>query len=324
VRTYWLSFHASYACRHSGACCSSGWDIPIEQTRTRAIEQAIGAGSVVAPAQWLRRVAEAPADVAGVLAVRDEGHCVFHQAPGCAIHTVLGHTAIPAACQHFPRIALIDPRGVFVTLSHYCPTAAGLLVDAAGPTSIVEGPDALPEGIAPEGLDARDALPPSESPHRLLDWDGYSAWERRAVGTLCSGGSPDSALDALDSRARRVPEGALLAVAGEAVPPTYSRPQLTPPKPSGPDLPPPVAGRYLAAHVFASWMAYQGNGLLATVLYLRTVLTVVRSELARGRSPIDAIRQADLLLRHLIDRQVLATGLSRLAQGAANSTTSGP
>jgi hypothetical protein len=71
-------------------------------------------------------------------------------------------------------------------------------------------------------------------------------------------------------------------------------------------------------------MAYQGNGLLATVLYLRTVLTVVRSELARGRSLIDAIRQADLLLRHLIDRQVLATGLSRLAQGAANSTTSGP
>jgi hypothetical protein len=25
-----LSIHADYACRHSGACCSAGWTIPVE------------------------------------------------------------------------------------------------------------------------------------------------------------------------------------------------------------------------------------------------------------------------------------------------------
>ncbi len=313
MRTYWLSFHAPYACRHSGACCSAGWDIPIEHVRVRAIEDAIGAGRLAAPVRWMRVVAGAPDDVAGVLQVGNAGRCVFHQAPGCAIHGALGHAAIPSACQHFPRIALIDRRGVFVTLSHYCPTAATLLMDAVEPVAIVEGPAVLPDGGAPEGLDARDALPPSESPRRLLDWDGYSAWERQAVATLCSDLSPDRALDVLHPGARRVPDDALLAVVRDAVPPAIACPSLSVPQNPGPDLPAPIAGRYLAAHAFASWTAYQGNGLLATVLYLRTVLAVVRSELVRRDSPVDAIRHSDLLVRHLIDREVLATGLSRIA-----------
>ena len=33
VRTYWLSMHVPYHCRHIGVCCTSGWDIPIERAR---------------------------------------------------------------------------------------------------------------------------------------------------------------------------------------------------------------------------------------------------------------------------------------------------
>ena len=43
--------------------------------------------------------------------------CAFFE-PGrgrlCAIHRQFGHDALPSACQHFPRVVVIDPRGVFV------------------------------------------------------------------------------------------------------------------------------------------------------------------------------------------------------------------
>src|SRR5215510_13853793 len=97
--TYWLSFHASYRCRHSGACCSSGWDIPIEKTRVPAIAGEIESGRIVAPVRWLKTVEDAPDDVAGVLVLDASGGCVFHR-DGCAIHSALGHAAMPAACQH--------------------------------------------------------------------------------------------------------------------------------------------------------------------------------------------------------------------------------
>ena len=178
MRTFWLSCHASYACRDSGACCSSGWEIPLEAGRVAAIGRAIDTGAIPVSPAWLQSVEHAPAEIAGVILLTPTGRCVFHQDPGCAIHSALGHQAMPLACQHFPRICLIDPRGVFVTLSHYCPTAAALLFEPQRALTIVEGPPALPGGAMPEGLDARDALPPLASPKRLMDLDGYGEWER--------------------------------------------------------------------------------------------------------------------------------------------------
>jgi hypothetical protein len=322
VTTFWLSFHAPYACRHSGVCCSSGWDIAIERARAPAIAGAISRGDLTVSARWLRRVSDAPEDVAGVLALTDDRRCVFHRAPGCAIHTTLGHAAIPAACQHFPRIALIDRRGVFVTLSHYCPTAASLLFDDSVFPAIVEGPPALPSGGLPEGLDAREAWPPSASPRSLMDWERYSAWETWAVSVLTSGELPERALDRLENRgqtrysgdARRASDPAsLFEIARAAVPVPYSWPAFVDSSGTAWRNQEAVVGRYLAAHLFATWMAYQGNGLQSTVLYLRLVLAVLGCETARAETLFEGIRQADLLLRHLVDRETLAEKLCAIA-----------
>jgi hypothetical protein len=81
----------------------------------------------------------------------------------------------------------------------------------------------------------------------------------------------------------------------------------------------PAISRFLAAHAFAAWMAYQGRGLPSLIRRLRTALAVLRVEAARV-STIDApftrsslkhsIRQTDLLLIHLVDRDELASRLS--------------
>ena len=81
-----------------------------------------------------------------------------------------------------------------------------------------------------------------------------------------------------------------------------------------------VINRFLSAHAFASWMAYQGDGVVAGVRRLRLVLAVLRAEAARAcpddgsrldrPALTDAIRQTDLLLRHLVDRQALNSAIT--------------
>ena len=87
---------------------------------------------------------------------------------------------------HFPYVCLIDQRGVHVTLSHYCPTAASLLFAHEGPIEIVEGPSPVPGLEIPEGLDARESLPPLREPNRLMSFDEFSNWERAELRTLKS------------------------------------------------------------------------------------------------------------------------------------------
>jgi hypothetical protein len=321
-----LSFHASYACRHSGACCASGWEIPLEKARVSAVERAIVDRRVSAPVSWLKRVEGAPDDVAGVLTVGESGHCIFH-GEGCAIHSALGHAAMPAACQHFPRVVLLDARGVFVTLSHYCPTAAAMLLKDDGPVSIVEGPPALPDGAMPEGLDARDAWPPLRSPRLLMDVNDYGAWERDLVHALARSNAPEEVINDLLRNERAISDDRLIEIARASVPAPYkslkSVEGLVPPALSERPLSARVEGseannsrriegRFLASHAFACWMAYHGDGLVSIAIYLRLVLAVLRAELARQESVVDAIRQSDLLLRHLIDREALAARIRGL------------
>ena len=313
----WLSFHASYACRHSGACCSSGWDIAVEKSRVPAIAHAIDNGRIAAPAKWFSSVDHAPEEVAGVLAVGPNGHCVFHE-NGCAVHRALGASAIPSACQHFPRVVLIDPRGVFVTLSHYCPTAALLLVNADRAVSIVEGLPALPGDAMPEGLDAREAFPPLRSPRMLMDWGGYSAWEREAVHALTTSDNADEVLDWLAGPALAMSDEELFESARASVPAPYAWPAYMTPRRQA-DLPAAVVGRYLAAHAFACWMAYHGNGLASIAVYLRLALAVLRTEVARRNALIDGIRQSDLLLRHLVDRDALAAWIRDRAEARSRN-----
>jgi hypothetical protein len=365
MRTFWLSLHLPYRCRDSGACCSSGWGIPVEKARVRRI------ATLRNHPGWLRTVANAPCDVAGVLAVGGDGHCVFHQTDGprrgCEIRHALGGAAMPAACQHFPRECLIDSRGVSVTLSNYCPTAADLLFTHEGPVAIVDGPPALPDNTA-EGLDARDALPPLLAPGMLMDLDGYRAWEAHMVACLAGPdvaeeAAPEDCLARLEGGARVLSEWrpgsiglceAIRSLPGAdtpaAVPSGHAddglrlfdlarmalaRPHVWPDAPE--DFtgrfdrlaPAPwsdfavVVRRFLAAHAFASWMAYQGRGVVTLVRRLSLVLAVLRAELVRvcasngcgiDRATLtQAIRQTDLLVVHLADRAELARLLSHAA-----------
>jgi hypothetical protein len=196
--TLWLSCHVDYACRHSGVCCRAGWPLPVEARVVPAIDAAVAGGrvrTVNGSVLWLHPMAEAPEGMAGTLE-QVGGGCVFHlprvEAPAgqrsagrtCAVHAALGPEALPSTCQHFPRVCLIDDRGVRVSLSHACPTAAAMLVDHAGPVTIVSGPPAVPGRDVPEGLDARDGLPPRLNDRVLMDLDGLSAWEAYVVDRL--------------------------------------------------------------------------------------------------------------------------------------------
>lgn len=299
--------HVPYACRHSGACCSSGWAIPIEHARVAPVGMLRGDGS------WLRPAPEAPATIAGVIAHTRDGRCVFRD-EGCEIQRALGHAALPSACQHFPREVLIDARGAFVTLSHYCPTAADLLFDHDGPIGIVEGPPAVPVGD-PEGLDARGVLPPLLSDGVLMDLEGYSAWEAHLVHVLTSddGRTPEDALATLGSDLGVLqqwrPGGRSLSEAITRLPASAAgSSRAVPPITAGPGCSPGLSDlvirRYLAARAFASWMAYQAGGMAAVLTHLRLALAVLREH--HARAPLkESIRQTDLKLMHLMARDDL-------------------
>jgi hypothetical protein len=217
-------------------------------------------------------------DEGGVLPRDEHGSCVLYNGRCTA------HEHRPLSCVHFPYVCLIDARGVHVTLSHYCPTAASLLFEHDGPIEIVEGPSPVPALDIPEGLDARECLPPlavsSSSPKssafaeatadrqapspRLMSWAEFSEWERNELKTL----------------------GALTA-----------------------GLPfPSVIERYLAAKLFASWAAYHADGITAVRRAVGAAHAVLQEEMTNAANdagrPIDAgllthaIRQADLRLVH--------------------------
>lgn len=182
--------HASYRCRHSGVCCTEGWPIPVEAPLYRTLHAALAGGAFslddVSAGPWLDDGAVAPPGAVAV-ARRTPRGCVFfepHRGNLCAIHRQLGHQHLPSPCRHFPRVVVIDPRGAFVSLSHVCPTAAGLLMDGdTRPLDVVhEGQ--LFERPEVEGLDARDALPPQISPHVLWDWDALTCWDHGVLRLL--------------------------------------------------------------------------------------------------------------------------------------------
>jgi hypothetical protein len=320
VVTRILSFHAAYACRHSGACCTAQWRIPLDDTRRLRLERAASSGQLPHAAALTES-----RDGTTVLRLAEGGTCTaFERAAGdrfamCAIHRVLGPAALPTACRQFPRVALLDPRGVSVTLSHFCPTAAALLL-ADGPIAVVEDPPGF--GADLEGLDAREALPPLLAPGMLMDVESYAAWESGALRVLADDRrTPESALAAVGDSVERLRtwtprRGPLLNwIAG-------SDPVGSDPVGSDPDesrrlrfqvvlecvpedllhssLPDDRAAadrrwvapgwtgyarplrRYLAARLHGSWVPYQGRGLRTVVESLATALAVVRVEAARA------------------------------------------
>jgi len=225
------------------------------------------------------------------------------------------HPARPSSCSHFPFVCLIDARGVHVTLSHYCPTAASMLFANQAAIEVVDGPSPVAGFDIPEGLDARESLPPLASPNRLMTFDAFSDWERMEVGK----GIPDPPM---------VAAIALFERARKAVPAPWSWPAApldlegrwaSMVAPGWPRFAP-VVQRYRAAKVFASWAAYTGDGLAAVLRVadiagaVLQVETVRQCEAADRRLDADllkqAIRQSDLLLVHYADGRVLSSGIT--------------
>ncbi len=268
---------------------------------------------------WLLIDPNAPDDVAGTLALQATGHCVFHGETGCGVYA-----SRPESCSHFPYVCLIDQRGVHVTLSHYCPTAAALLFEDHGPIAIVEGPSPVPGSAIPEGLDARESLPPTfteastcakaaadrsagrpkATKLRLMSWDEVSAWERDAVVALAtSAPEPDRALMAFEQARRAVAAPLDWPAAPANFAPLWH--ELVAPAWSGFA---PVLARYRAAKVFASWALYLGDGPAAVTRAADAAMAVLQVEAARqcerDGATLDAsrlreaIRQTDLLLVH--------------------------
>lgn len=200
-----LSVHAGYACRRSGACCTAGWPIPVETEVARRIDDD----------RHLPRLEFAPLDpaappgIAGVIQPGPDGSCPFFERDRdrlCAIQRRLGHGSLPAACRHFPRVTLLEPDAVRVTLSHFCPTAASMLFrEDIGPLRVVSDAAGIADRGEHEGFDARETIPPLLKPGIAMDAETCRAWETFQIGTFSDEGlEPEDALARIGLAADRV------------------------------------------------------------------------------------------------------------------------
>jgi hypothetical protein len=236
----------------------------------------------------------------------------------CEIHRDLGEHMLPSACRHFPRVTLSDARGTWITLSHFCPTAASLLFTSA-PLRVIPAPDHLSLVGTSAGLDATEALPPLLRPGMLMDFEGYDAWERACIGMLDSGGSDVTAAlaavreatqairqwspggEPLVDRVRRMCGGSTYAAVAENPGADARRHALALASvPRGLEVPDSVASadarrrdiaglcrefdgairRYLASKLFASWWPYLGLDLMAVVEAIAVHAAVLRTRIA--------------------------------------------
>lgn len=296
---YCLNLHARYRCAHSGDCCTAGWPIPAEPALAHVLARR-GLG-----AAWTAERAfeeqPGPDGPMRVLRTKDGHACVFYEDDGrrCGVHRVAGEEVLPSACRNFPRVTLHDSRGLFITLSHFCPTAAALLLEVDA-IAIVEAPASLTLNGAVEGLDATGVLPPLLRPGMLADLSGYGAWERAAIAAFDDPvHDVDSALAVIAAATGDIcawrPGAETL---GDRVDSAFERAGLRASSPASPPAPldRPIKA-FLAAHLFGSWSAYQDGGLSAVVRAVDRAYEVLRGELRRS-SFIPAVRAADFHLRH--------------------------
>src|SRR5258707_2331983 len=203
MSVYALGINAEYRCRQSGACCTADWDVPVELPLYRSLDQALTLGRVVPVSRAdeggppLVIEPDLPDEEAAMIARPSTGDCVFyHRHSGlCVVHRDLGEAMLPSTCRTFPRLALQDARGTFISLTHYCPTAAASLFRDDVPIEIVESPPAFPEADY-EGLVVSDEdWPPLLRPDVLSDRASYTAWERHMVSRCADPVlSPESAI----------------------------------------------------------------------------------------------------------------------------------
>ncbi|MCM2254769.1 MAG: hypothetical protein NDJ94_03760 [Vicinamibacteria bacterium] len=365
VRTFALSLHATWRCRSSLRCCTSSWPIPVEPAVRRRIERGAARGALgldeaaagaLPAADWLVQRSRRR-----WLATADDGRCVFLEDRGsCGLQRGLGETAQPVSCREFPRLAVIEERGVSLSLTHYCPSAAALLFDALTPLTRVTDAAAFPPQRAYEGLDVRGVVAPWLRPGVWLDPEARDVFELQTLARLDRDTSPELALAALRagvvaaSRWRpadgplaahleRALGGAEAATADDLTPaaavaalraidacaprglrdaPVDERTAAAWAAADAAGVAPAWASfarplrAWLAARLMASWVLWQGDGLLATVRALELGLLALRAlcarESARAGRALDralltaAIGEADLRLVQRADPRALA------------------
>jgi Fe-S-cluster containining protein len=345
LRVHLLRLHAGYRCRHAGVCCTEDWAIPVEAPLYRQLEGALESKALRPEhvgASYFEPAHGLPAGEP-VVTGRVGRECAFFEPSRgrlCAIHGQLGHDALPSACQHFPRVVAIDPRGVFVSLSHVCPTAGRLLVEpAVGPFEIVNGGPLVTPGLQWTGLDAREALPPQVSAETLWDWEALTVWERgildllarlsperalsaaadaargierwRPGGTDTLETATKAALDtaALEKGIRRIDVDRLDGIAREAAPATM--PSHAPPldrsrgdeafvQPMWESLGP-LVGRYLASRAIANATGYHAASAGVWAASLATAYAVLRTEASRQAMSAGRLLDANLLIAAAAD-----------------------
>ena len=320
MAVYTLSIHAGYRCRHSGECCTAGWRIPVERDTERRL-----VGSGLNPHTPETHTALERDGSNTLLALTPERACVFFEPrrnerrSSCGIHRILGHDALPSACRHFPRVAVTDDHGTFVTLSHFCPTAAALLFADTVPLSIVQPPPTFNVVTEYEGFDARGVLPPLLRANVLMDLDGHHAWETRVVRVMADEAyDVETALTQLEHDAervrawrpgqealcerirglgtdqtaipaRKVEDVALYELVRSCVPPElgsepvpedFDATDAAHVQPAWRDFAGPVK-RYLAARAFASWIPWHARDFRVAVRWLAAARSVLRVEAAR-------------------------------------------
>jgi Fe-S-cluster containining protein len=319
-----LSFHADYRCRHSGECCTADWDVPVEVPIFRSLTEAIEAGRLVAVQESaFLTEPDLPEGAGAILDRTPTGDCVFFTRGTnlCAVHRDLGEAALPATCRHFPRLAVRDSRGTFITLSHFCPTAASMLFRDDVAVEIVEAPVAFPPADYEGLVVSAEDWPPLLNPRVLMDLKGYSAWERHMVARCADVVSaPEATLATLRRDAAQLrrwkpggptllnaiaqlpqdtvaatPHASLTASLDFYAAAMRAVPDDLKPPPDEAHLPDVFAARvapvwsdfcaplnrFLAAKAFASWTAYQGRGVATIVRGLECALALVRVEAAR-------------------------------------------
>ena len=343
--SFCLSAHTLYRCHHTGACCTAGWHIPAEPQVASAIDLHFGSESK----RRLVRDAVGSAAQTAILSTEPDGACTFFEADEgrlCAIHRELGEHLLPSACRQFPRVTLKDAGGTWITLSHFCPTAANLLF-LPGLLRVVPAPDALSLRGCAEGLDATNTLPPLLRPGMLMDVAALHAWERSAVEMLDTAGpNVTAALSSLHaatvvirewSPGEEPLEDVVIEVMRRAsgapafedpaeAPRRYSLAAasvprgLTPPPDAAqvdPDHPKvtglcrefdDVIRRYLASKLFGSWWPYLGLDLLSVVEAIRVHDAVLRTNVGRRLDRNETGREA--MLEAIRDTDLLMVHLS--------------
>lgn len=347
-----LSFHSAYQCQNTGVCCSSGWEIAVEQPVELALTARLrnpGARLPNGPDGFLPMADPPPGCRVSLRRSDTSGSCWFRDRSDhrCAIHREFGVEALPSACRQFPRVCVLEPDCVSLSLSHYCPTAAGLLFQGGEGFSLVSGARAgFPPDWPYEGLDARMSYPPLLRPGVLLGFDGLRAFEEGAVEAFARhdlhtslnlvhsvveearswrpGGpslpvlirtafsrpaAPSREVQAQDTRSILASSSA----EGSPVAELPTRQAATRQIPAFADL---ALRKYLAARLIAAWVTFQAEDLRTVANYLRLCLDTVL--LFEATAPLEspestrwkeAVRSADLWILHHCDPERLARNL---------------